>query len=277
MKQGCLYQPPFSGDVTYMFGTAGSSFMNHKHLEVEALYCLEGNAHVVMNGQEWRMKKGELLLVLPLDEHLIDSEENNDLLYVELGEVFLGQKFSFFLENEISKRRYYVDNEMRELLTTIGEMRFQTEEESIYYEWDKKAILYTFASKLVRMLEGVEKRPKKTEEKKKTSIKLNELFTYINDNYMNEITLQTAEELLRYERKYICRVFKEATGLTFHKYINACRIDRACNLIDAGISFTDVRNSVGLPDERTFIRVFTSYKDMTPTEYKNRKKKQNDR
>lgn len=277
MKQGCLYQPPFSGDITYMIGSAGSSFMNHKHLEIEVLYCLEGNSRVVMKGQEWKIKQGELLLVLPLEEHLIDSEENNDLLFVEFGESFLGQEFSFFLENEISKRKYFPDDEMKALLTSIEKMRSHYKENPICSEWDNKATLYTFASKLVQMLEGVEKTEKKSEEKKKTSIKLNELFTYINSNYMNEISLQTAEELLGYERKYICRIFKEATGLTFHKYINACRIDHACNMIDAGRSFTDIRNSVGLPDERTFIRVFTTYKDMTPTEYKNRKNKQNDR
>ena len=206
MKQGCLYQPPFSGDLTYMIGSAGSSFMNHKHLEIEALYCLEGNACVVMKGQEWRIKEGELLLVLPLEEHRINSEENNDLLFVEFGENFLGKEFSFFLENEISRRKYYPNEEMRELLTTIGKMRYESKEKNICAEWDTKALLYTFDSNLSRMLEEIERIPPKSEEKKKTSIKLNELFAYINNNYMNEISLQTAEDLLGYERKYICRI-----------------------------------------------------------------------
>ena len=130
--------------------------------KLRCLYC--------HNPETWKIKQGELLLVLPLEEHLIDSEENNDLLFVEFGESFLGQEFSFFLENDILKRKYFPDDEMKALLTSIEKMRSHYKENPICSEWDNKATLYTFASKLVQMLEGVEKTEKKSEEKKKKSI-----------------------------------------------------------------------------------------------------------
>ena len=113
--------------------------------------------------------------------------------------------------------------------------------------------------------------PLQTVKKSIAEKKMDRLFLYIHNNLQNEITLQTAAEVSGYEKKYICRIFKEHTGLTFHKYINAYRIDRACNFIDSGKNLSEVRELVGLSDERTFIRVFVACKNMTPTQYKHRR------
>lgn len=273
MKQGCLYQPPLTGENNFFINASGSSFMNHRHMEIELLYCMSGSAKIGLKDDICKLNEGELLFVRPMENHSIDSDEENLLFVVEMGEDLLGKEFKFFHENDFTVRKYTSEGKIKEILDRIYTLYSEKDDEPVT-KWKIKAALFELAANLPEFLKEPFKVPVKTEEKSKTKKNMDRLFVYINNNLTNEINLQTAELVAGYERKYLCRIFKESTGLTFHKYINAYRIDRACSLIDDGRSFSEVRAAVGLTDERTFIRVFIACKNMTPTQYKNRHKKQ---
>ncbi len=270
MKQGCLYQPPLTGDENFLLGISKSAFMSHKHMEIEMLYCLEGSANIGINDKIYQVEQGELLFVRPMEAHSIVGDPKNLLFVIEFGENFLGKEFSFFTENNFTERIYRPEGQVKELLMSLYGKRISKTSSDFTHTWKIKSALFEFAAALPNLLKGQVPIPLKTEEKSIAEKKLDKLFLYIHQNLQNEINLNTASEVSGYEKKYVCRIFKEHTGLTLHKYINAYRIDRACSLIDEGKNFSEVREQVGLPDERTFIRVFTSYKSMTPTQYKNR-------
>ncbi len=270
MKQGCLYQPPLTGEKNFHLGISMSSFMNHKHMEIEILYCMDGAANIEVNEKIYHVEQGEMLFVRPMEAHSIVGDRKNLLFVMEFSESFLGKEFSFFKETDFTERVYRPEGKTKELILSLYEMMNLRSDEDLTLSWKIRSALFEFAAVLSEMLKEPISIPLQTVKKSIAEKKMDRLFLYIHNNLQNEITLQTAAEVSGYEKKYVCRIFKEHTGLTFHKYINAYRIDRACIFIDSGKSLSEVRELVGLPDERTFIRVFIACKNMTPTQYKNR-------
>lgn len=62
------------------------------------------------------------------------------------------------------------------------------------------------------------------------------------------------------------RRFAELAGLTPQSYRNACRIRKACRLLDAGKSVTDVAFALGFCSTSYFTTVFKRETGETPKE-----------
>ena len=70
------------------------------------------------------------------------------------------------------------------------------------------------------------------------------------------------------ERSYFHRIFKQETGLSPEEYLIKFRIRRAKELIQKGIDFKDIAQSVGIGDVYYFSQVFKKHESMTPSEYR---------
>lgn len=93
--------------------------------------------------------------------------------------------------------------------------------------------------------------------------------TYIEQNYWQS-SLTVAEIVLavNLERSYLFRKFKEATGESVSTYITACRIRRACELLESSqLSIQSIAYSVGYNDPLYFSRVFKKATSYTPSAY----------
>jgi len=68
-------------------------------------------------------------------------------------------------------------------------------------------------------------------------------------------------------------IFKEATGRTLVKHLNAVRIKFSQQLLaDTSKSIKEIANNVGYNDIHAFIRQFKATINMTPSDYRDSKK-----
>ena len=68
--------------------------------------------------------------------------------------------------------------------------------------------------------------------------------------------------------KYLCRIFREYTGMSPMAYVNSLRIDRAC--IDMTLhhkNVTEAAMDAGFADLSYFTKLFKRTKGITPREY----------
>ncbi len=93
------------------------------------------------------------------------------------------------------------------------------------------------------------------------------LISWIEKNYNESITLEKLSEVSGFNKKYLCRVFKEYTSKTVVEYINTLRLEKACLEMRAK-SITESAYDSGFNDLSYFCRVFKSHMGMTPGEYK---------
>lgn len=99
--------------------------------------------------------------------------------------------------------------------------------------------------------------------------KFNMIFDYINENYMEEISLDTISDVAGFSKFHFSRLFKQFTDMSFYDYLNQRRVKEAEKLLlNPNLSITEVAMRSGFSSISTFNRVFKNFKECTPTEFK---------
>ena len=98
-------------------------------------------------------------------------------------------------------------------------------------------------------------------------VELQNLLTYINRNYREDITLEKAAAVLHFSPSYFSKLFKRLTGMNFVNYINVVRVEKAIEeLQTTAKKITDIAVDCGFSNVRTFNRVFKEITGQTPTQ-----------
>ena len=92
---------------------------------------------------------------------------------------------------------------------------------------------------------------------------------YVREHLEDKITLGEVAELTRVSPFYFCKVFKQATGMTFTVYVNRQRIEWAKKqLLNPRFSVTEVAYDVGYQSLSQFNRSFRKFVDQSPSDYR---------
>jgi AraC-like DNA-binding protein len=101
--------------------------------------------------------------------------------------------------------------------------------------------------------------------------RVNKVFTYVLQNFTEEISLKEAAAQTNMITSAFCKFFKKRTGKTFSHVLNEIRIGHACKLfIEQGLSVSDVCYSSGYNSLSYFNRQFKANTKYSPLEYRKR-------
>ncbi len=101
------------------------------------------------------------------------------------------------------------------------------------------------------------------------AIIVNTLVSFINENYMKEITLDTISKNMYLSPAYISKVFKEEMGESPINYLIKVRLAKAHELLLAGgIPIKAVARSVGYDDAYHFSKLYKKYYNEPPLKSK---------
>lgn len=108
------------------------------------------------------------------------------------------------------------------------------------------------------------------EEKKSKDIKpIREIKKYIEENYMEEISLGQLAELVDMNASYLSSVFKKETGMTYSEYLILCRVKQASRLlVETNLSIGEIAHQSGYQDARYFSKQFSKQVGLKPSEYR---------
>lgn len=94
---------------------------------------------------------------------------------------------------------------------------------------------------------------------------------YCEENYSDEITLETIAEVACMSRNYFCAYFKEYTNETFWNYLTRLRMEKAREyLLNTELKVNTISSMVGYKNASHFGRIFRNYFKCTPEEYRER-------
>ena len=95
------------------------------------------------------------------------------------------------------------------------------------------------------------------------------IIDYINENYMNNITIDDLADAVNLSKHYFMRFFKKYMGMTCIEYINDYRLNIASNLLlTTRVQITEIAASIGITNLSYFNRIFKKKFHMTPKEYR---------
>lgn len=260
-----LYQPMLlSGGNNYIFSTIkGGLFQTHWHFEMELLYCEKKSCAVILCDTEYIINEGEYIIISSAQPHNYRAISPDTVIYyLEFGSSLLGSGYSM-----ISGRMFCPTPANPRLGTLMRRIISESKNGSPDSEWAVKAYVYEIAALLPREISWHES--PRAENSMKRMNAIYPALEYIASSFSQNMTLEEAAKLTHYEKTAFCRAFRDVMGITFHKYLNAYRVEQASLLIGADMyTLSEIGEKCGIPEQKTFCRLFREYTGMTATEYR---------
>lgn len=93
----------------------------------------------------------------------------------------------------------------------------------------------------------------------------------IEDEYMNDISLNEVAQRLSLSVPYLSKHFKDETGINFKDYVTLCKINKAKELlISSSMTNELIAQAVGYNTSLQLGRMFKKLENITPSEYRKR-------
>lgn len=227
----------------------------HWHLECELVLVERGTASVSLNNQLFELTPGAALFISGETIHYIKGSEGSVLSVVLFDSSLLQPilKVHRLATPRINADRYFLN-------VRIEEIRQELKRQSNYYEW-KTASLIT--SLFVDIFRGEAILPTEAFKEDTLLSGYKELIEAIDRNYA-EITFSEAATFAGLSEAYFSRYFHRLAGMTFSRYLNTVRVEKAIELLREAtpLPITTIAMQCGFGTIRHFNRIF---KEITGT------------
>lgn len=256
------------------------SGLPHSHPEAwELCYCLEGEMIYIQEGREISLHPGYIVFTGPGVTHGSDIEDPESL------NLFVSFTCSDAYIQLLRQRKFRINRSQQHLLEHLVE-----ELQSAFELKNGRLRIYNFTPGQNSLL-GAEQMiccyleqllisilRTLTEQDGSTTITealesdlVNRINNYIDRHLHESITVDDLCRELHYGRSKIFSVYKKVTGTSINNYITAQRLERARQLLEKGnCTVTKVAEQVGFASPQYFSRKFTEANGVTPSEYMER-------
>lgn len=154
----------------------------------------------------------------------------------------------------------YYDVKMK--LSAAALNSVQTEETQFY----KISRLYQFADCLIRSSASAKRHDFNGS---MSDYYLQTAFSYIEQNFMDPITVESIAECCNIHRNQLLKIFKNKLKKGPQAYLIEYRMSKAAQLLaTTELSVNEIGNAVGYPNQLHFSRAFKSVYGVSPTQYK---------
>ena len=97
---------------------------------------------------------------------------------------------------------------------------------------------------------------------------LEKVKNYIENNYMNDISLDNLAQYVSMSSFYLSRIFSKAYGINIKEFIIKIRMEKAKSmLIEGNKTVKQIAREVGYLDQNYFSKAFKKYTNISPKEY----------
>lgn len=116
---------------------------------------------------------------------------------------------------------------------------------------------------------GLSEKSEEEAEGARISLVREDISSFIETHYMEELSMKNAAHALNYSDAYFCKLFKQCFHVNFSTYLNEYRIAKAKSMMEnPRINIKDISLACGYTDSNYFSRVFKRITGQTPTEYR---------
>lgn len=158
----------------------------------------------------------------------------------------------------------------------IQSFSHQSEEEpyeDYVYSYEKLASLFGTALEMLKYLKGLLEVKYNTEQERMLPKAQNRtfkpIFKFVNDHYLDDISLQSISKEFDINANYVSQLFKRELGTTFTEHLTNLRIDYACKLLaTTALPLNEISEKSGYDDYFYFSRIFKKVKGITPSSYR---------
>lgn len=242
----------------------------HLHYHTEIVYMKEGNSTAVIDGREYALPADSLLVVFPNKPHSYISTRIERFGLAIVSPNIMPEVVALFDSYEpicpvIERVSGYPE------LFSLLELLFSYPTKN---EGGRRVDVIRRGCAVALIGEIF-----KTLSLKKFNVEysraMRSVVDYCVKNYNRELSLALLAEELHLSKYYISHLFGKEFNMSFNDYINSLRVSAASRLLcDTSKSITEISEEVGFATARTFNRAFSKQYNLSPSEYREAARRQ---
>ncbi len=245
----------------------------HWHSDMEILLVNEGSVMVHTAQQHYLLEKDDICLVNRNEIHsLTRTKETNTILAIQFDCNFCKayypafQRVEFILKH-IKKKEY---PEIWQMISgCLNEMVTDFSRKDPGYQLKLTGTLNLMVYSMLAGIPYEEIEEGRISAKEKNLARLNRIVNYIQENYMNRITLKDLAEIENLDMSYMSHFIKRQLGISFQDYVNKIRLEKAVDMIQSTRKTQlDICIECGFSDYRYLNKLFIKEYGCTPSQYK---------
>lgn len=250
------------------------NFMPHWHIDVEIILILEGSLKVGVNDDFKILNKGEIAVFKSTDIHYFDSTNMQSKINMIIFRPDIIGSSAGWPENCRFNTPFMdkgiIDGikteDYRKLVNTFLSIIQEMNSKEPFFNLCVKGNLIELCALILRYLPANSIDNNKMAKKFPDIDRIKQAIEFIENNYANNISLDTISDEVHFSTCYFSRLFKRFTGTNFGTYLKRVRIEHAELLIKTtSKSITDISFECGFNSVRTFNRTFKKIKGYTPS------------
>lgn len=216
----------------------------------ECIICDEGEISVEIDGISHTLKPGDGALIFPYTFYQYKTPEHSTVRVIIFGSNFVMPHNPGDLPESFSFRPSPV------LVTMVDEIC----ESSECGPFRQKALFYRICD------EFLARNPLTRNGQRRD--KWLRLFSYLQSNFTDEITLEQVAAYMGYDYYYLSKRIREMTGMSFTRLVAQYRAEYAMDLLSRGeLTVGEIALKCGFGSIRNFNRRFKSLTGRSPTDY----------
>lgn len=239
----------------------------HRHDSIcEILLIYKGTGTYHVEGREYPLSEGSVIYYNQGDLHEVESEMENEIGSYCIGITNLRRK-GLPLNHLTAPGEPHVRQaeSLFPILQSMCEQMFELEGTNTEGKLSAQLLCATF----ITLTSRLEKFPVTAEAKSEEEQMVLRIRNYLNQNFTDDITLDSVAEALGCSSTYVSHVFKKATGRTPIQYVIKRRIGHAQTLlISTDYSASQIATMVGYDNTNYFSTLFSKVVGMSPTKYR---------
>ena len=238
-------------------------YLIHCILSGSGTYC----AHYGDKVFKYHLHEGQAFLIEPnrLVHYFADNETPWEYMWIE----FDGMKTKEYLSEAGLTRSsliYHASSEegRQEM---FGHLRYLVDHPDLLPA-EVMGYTYLFFGALIRSSRNARKLPKNNIQ----DFYIQSTVDFIENHYMNEISVEDMAANLGLNRSYFSKIFKKATQKSPQDFLIQYRINKACELLrSTGMPIVQIAHLVGYNNQFHFTRAFKKLMNLPPQEWRKRR------
>lgn len=262
------------------YNTQTEGYASHYHNALEIIVCAKNQYTITASNKTYTLSAGDILIIPPFMLHELHSRPLG-ARFIYLIDIDMLQCFQdfktvdpIFMEPYLCtpSSRPEIYRHIYDALMQMADTYFS---HKIFWETTIYALLMDIVITIGRdyfYQNSVDEDTPPNGRQQAYYEMFANLLNFIDAHYTDDLTLEQVAEHIGFSKYHFSRLFKQHTNTTFHNYLCHKRIQAAQSMLtaDRSLPVTDIAFQVGFNNLTTFCRCFHKYTNCSPTEYRNK-------
>ena len=264
------------GDIQLQINTV-KCHSPHTHDFIEFVYMMRGKSLHKINGVEYPLNSGDLLIINYDQVHSFNGDPNAIYCNFLIKPTLIDKRmekcrdlFSLFNTANYKEFKELINNDCRHIHFSPEEkdcfeymlrlLNVETKEKKIGYDLMTSVGVNFLLTMIFRKMCNTHKNQDR---------QITKIFEHINKNYDQNISVTMLARMCNYNSSYFSRIFKNYAGVPFSTYLKKVRIENACRIIKSqNITIGKLYTKVGYTNKTNFYKHFKEVTGVTPYQFK---------